>query len=283
MIDKHVVDVIHAVGTETDAPQEIMAAVVQRALPSIRLIAQFPSDGQTLRVGGCRIGGLPDLPEGVKWPRLSAALKSEPTGLQCEDEPLWFLMQVDLSEVASADGANLLPKSGMLYFFFHWHEAERPEVPDAGLVLFCNDSKQRLHRTEAPADLHSAGHFQGFELAPRLEWTVPCCDDTNYQLGFWDNLNSRVAEVQGLEDGWGPAPVHRMLGFGEYLQAPGIAEGYQLLLQVDSDSPGGISGVGPYPETGMLWGDCGRIYYIISETDLKAQYFGNVWAVLEDQ
>jgi uncharacterized protein YwqG len=283
MIDNRVVDVIHAAGRETDAPQEIVESVVRRLLPSIRLIAQFPKDGEESRLGGCRIGGLPDLPSGVEWPRLSRAKKEYPSKRPARDEPLWFLMQINLTEVAFADVTNLLPKVGMLYFFFHWHNADEPDEPDASLVLFHKDGNQGLQRVEAPADLHSAGHFQRFELLPCLEWTAPKCDDTDYDLGFWDNLDARVAEVQGLKDGWGPRPVHRMLGYPELLQSPELAYGVQLLLQVSSDGPAGITGVEPDPETGMKWGDCGQIYYVISEAALKAQDFDDVFAFLEDQ
>jgi uncharacterized protein YwqG len=283
MIDNRVVDVIHAVGRETDAPQEIVESVVRRALPSIRLVAQFARNGEESRLGGCRIGGLPDLPSGVEWPRLSRAKKEYPSKRQSRDEPLWFLMQINLAEVASADVANLLPKVGILYFFFHWHNADEPDEPDASLVLFHRNVEQDLQRVETPADLHSAGHFRGFDLLPFLEWTVPDCDDTNYRLGFWDNLKVRVAEVQGLEDPWGPTPVYRMLGYPELLQGDELAEREKLLLQVSSDCPAAITEVGPYPETGMMWGDRGRIYYIIKEADLTSRYFGNVFACLENQ
>jgi hypothetical protein len=56
MIDKRIVDVIGAVGSETDAPPEIVEAVVRHVLPSIRLVAQFPTDDEAPRLGGCRIG-----------------------------------------------------------------------------------------------------------------------------------------------------------------------------------------------------------------------------------
>jgi uncharacterized protein YwqG len=283
MIDKRIADVIYAIGRETDTPQEIVESVVRRALPSIRLIAQFPKEGEASRLGGCRIGGLPDLPIGVEWPRLSSAMKEYPSKRQSADEPLWFLMQINLAEVASADAANLLPKAGMLYFFFHWHNADEPDEPDASFVLFHRDDERGLQRVEAPADLHWAGNFRGFDLLPYLEWTVPDCDDTNYHLRLWDNLKAPVAEVQGLEATWGPTPVYRMLGYPELLQAPELAEGMELLLQVSSDCGAGFTEVGPYPETGMMWGDRGRIYYIISETDLKSQYFGKVFAFLECQ
>jgi hypothetical protein len=107
MTDQRVVDVVRAVGRETDAPQELVEALLRGALPSIRLVEQFPREGEAPPLGGCRIGGLPDLPEGVRWPRLSAARKSRPSEPQRQDEPLWFLLQVNLTEVARADVAFL--------------------------------------------------------------------------------------------------------------------------------------------------------------------------------
>jgi hypothetical protein len=192
-------------------------------------------------------------------------------------------MQINLAEVAFADVAHALPKVGMLYFFFHWHSEDEPDALDAGFVLFHKKRDQRLRRIKPPADMHSGGHFRGIELLPRLEWTVPDCDETNYQLGLWDHLRERVAEAQGLEATWGPTPVYRMLGHPELLQGCGLSKEERLLLQVSSDCQAGITEVGPYPETGMRWGDHGRIYYTISEADLKSQNFANVWAQMEDQ
>src|SRR5262245_40738955 len=164
MIDERIAAVIREVGRETDGPQEVVEAVIQGMLPSIRLVPRFPREGEAPRLGGCRIGGLPDLPVGVTWPRLFAALTSEDLATEPKDEPLWFLMQINLAEVAFADVANDLPKAGMLYFFFHWHPADRPSAPDAGFVLFHEDCEQGLRRTEAPADMHSGGRFRGFEV-----------------------------------------------------------------------------------------------------------------------
>jgi hypothetical protein len=192
-------------------------------------------------------------------------------------------MQVNLAEIASADVANLLPKAGILYFFFHWHSAEGPQAEDAGLVLFHRGGEQRLRRVAAPAELHSGGRFRGFELTPHLEWTIPKCDSTNYHFPFWDNLDYLVAQAQGFEDGWGPARVHRLLGHPECLQAAGLSKTDALLLQLSSDGPAIVEGMAASPETGMIWGDGGRIYYIISKTDLKEHNFGNAWAVMEDQ
>lgn len=165
MIDQRVVDVIRTAGRETNATPEIVEAVIRSALPSIHLVPRFPKDCEAPRLGGSRIGGLPDLPKGVEWPRLSA-VNYDPFKNREPDEPLWFLTQVNLAEVAAFALANLLPKTGIPYFFLHWHDADKPEDSDAGLILLDEGGEQSLRRIEAPADLHALGRFHGFDLAP---------------------------------------------------------------------------------------------------------------------
>jgi hypothetical protein len=160
----------------------------------------------------------------------------------------------------------------LLTFFFYWHDADRPDDTDVGLVSFHDATRESLRRLVAPAELHPGGRFRELDLTPQLEWTIQGCDDTNYELEFWANLTSRVAEAQGLEHGWGLAPVHRMLGYPELLQSNGLADGDVLLLQVESDS-----------RAGMMWGDGGTVYYVINESDLKARDFGKAWAIKEEQ
>jgi hypothetical protein len=64
------------------------------------------------------------------------------------------------------------------------------------------------------------------------------------------------------------AVVHRLLGHPKLIQSPGLADGTRLLLQADSDAS--RVGRGKHPETGMMWGDSGRLYYLIGEEQLKA-------------
>ncbi|MNE64597.1 hypothetical protein D3C80_1600170 [compost metagenome] len=44
-----------------------------------------------------------------------------------------------------------------------------------------------------------------------------------------------------------------------------------LLLKVDSEEE----------KTGMLWGDCGRIYFWIKKQDLTKKNFDQVWCILQ--
>ena len=51
------------------------------------------------------MGGLPDLPLSVSWPETGG-------------KPLGFLGQLNLSETKPFDKDDLLPASGLLYFFY---------------------------------------------------------------------------------------------------------------------------------------------------------------------
>ena len=56
LTNKRVIKVIRALGREVDVPGQIVEAVLQRTLPSIRLFPKFPPEAEAPTVGGCRIG-----------------------------------------------------------------------------------------------------------------------------------------------------------------------------------------------------------------------------------
>jgi uncharacterized protein YwqG len=275
-MDKRVLDVIWTTAREQGTPDVVVEAVLDRLLPSIRLLAQHPKTGDEERVGGCRIGGAPDLPLGIDWPRLSTNPEAPP------GQPLSFLIQVSLAEVAFADREQLLPQSGMLYFFFHLDEDGRDDV---ATVLFTQGTQ--LRRATVPPDLPAGQCYRGFNLVPQLEWTVPSPYDlgvvVDQHLELWDELEDRVAAAQGYESPgtYGPGhAAHRLLGHAQFIQASGMGEGHRLLLQVSSDA--GLSRKG-YPESGIgeTWHDCGRIYYLISEEALEAHRFAETFVTVE--
>src|SRR4051794_10909980 len=98
-MDKRVADVIRTTAREQGTPDVVVEAVLGGLLPSIRLVAQQPKPGEEERVGGCRIGGVPDLPQGVDWPRLSTDAQTDADPVAPPGTPLSFLLQVNLKEV----------------------------------------------------------------------------------------------------------------------------------------------------------------------------------------
>src|SRR5262249_30764927 len=155
---------------------------------------------------------------------------------------------------------------------FYWEPGEW-DSDDAFIVY--SKSVGRLRRLTVPDDLPADQRYRPLELKPCVEWTVPSIEDAGLppdvldperplytqgfqHYGFFEDVENLVAQAQGFDDNKkGSGVVHRLLGHPQLIQSPGLADGTKLLLQVDSD------GRGKVPKTGMMWGDSGRLYYLI--------------------
>jgi uncharacterized protein YwqG len=283
MADKRVLDVIRTAAQECGTPASVVEAVIGHLLPGIRLVPRR-EEGEPSRLGGSRIGGLPDLPPTIDWPPLSSAPEFQPVHRDRADSPLQFLMQLDLAEMAAFDVRNVLPKRGLLSFFFY---PDYDTCRDVGRVLFVQDPAS-VSRREPPSSLPPQGRYRELALEPRLEWTVPTPEDLGLEAelalehaDWWADIEDRLVEVQGLPSYWKSlAPVHRFLGYPQLLQADSLGEGYRLLLQVSSDCP---SLEHDHPKTGMMWGDVGRVYYCLPAAALTAYDFEASFAFHESQ
>jgi uncharacterized protein YwqG len=294
MIDKRALDAVHFVARQRGTPTVGVEAAVATMLPSIRLLPQAAKE-EVLPIGGCRIGGCPDLPASVNWPRLSDAAGENPTDWEDFNYPLQFILQVNLAEVERFDVAKVLPTKGLLSFFFAWDEDGDPGDEVTYILLSGPDG---LRRVEAPDDLPAEQRYRPLELKPAVEWTIPSIEDAglpgemldpsrsvyfqNFQhFDFWEEVEELVAKAQGFEDNKkNTGVVHRLLGHPQLIQSPGLADGTELLLQVDSDASS--SGHGTAPETGMMWGDCGRLYYLIGDAELSAHRLAEKpWVLVE--
>src|SRR5436305_11551656 len=100
---------------ERGMPQAMGEAVIRLLRPSIWLLTE---PARETRLGGSRIGGLSDLPEGAQWPAYPGPAKPDAEWEAIKGEPLAFLLQVNLAEVARFDVAGHLPATGMLHFFY---------------------------------------------------------------------------------------------------------------------------------------------------------------------
>jgi len=276
MIDKRALDAVRFAAKMHGADAAV-EAVVAKMLPSIRLVPQERT--KELPLGGCRIGGCPDLPAGMSWPRRADAAGEDPLHWDDLNFPLQFILQVNLAEVAPFDAEKVLPKKGLLSFFFFWDEYTDPGDEEAFIL---RSDVTDLRRVEAPDDLPAEQRYQPLELKPVLEWTVPTLADAGvlspearFEYGafnllqFADGAVMLAAEAQGfIHPSHADAVVHRLLGHPQLIQSPGLADGTRLLLQVDSDTS--RSGRGKAPQTGMTWGDSGRLYYLISDDELRS-------------
>lgn len=248
------------------------------AMRSIRIKTQ-PVVGSH-RPGASRLGGLPDLPAGVKWPRRKGV-----------DSPLAFLAQINLEEAAPYDPLGRLPKQGILYFFADPEEPYgfEPADSDRWQVIF-SKTVPSSGPTPAPDDLNEAFLFKEAAVSFATEWTLPPWESPEVEkLALTDQ------EAEDYLEATSDDCVHRLLGHPQQIQgclqeevalaAEGLLnkedtpEGqaaiedcvdWVLLLQLDSDD-----------SLGMMWGDKGRLYFYIHVEDLMMRQFDKVWLTMQ--
>lgn len=217
--------------------------------------------------GATKLGGWPDLPAGLACPRGD------------DGRPLTSVAQLKLSEL----GAPELPAAGMLYFFY---DADRQpwdiaRAPGAWRVLFHPHERELAEvRPDGPDD-HQAFQACRLAVAPFLDFT--------FHWAFWasktvpteeefERLEQLEESLAQLQRAPGVGIVHQVLGYPRLIQDgdPNGIDGrdrgdpYRLLLQVDSDR-----------RTAMSWGDGGRLFYWIRQSDLKKRDFTRVIGSLE--
>lgn len=247
------------------------------ARPAVRLTAGAPS-----AAGGSRLGGDPLLPDEVRWPAY-------------DGEPLGFLGQVRLEEVAPLDPTGLLPARGLLCFFHGGAEEAwgfDPNDRDTWAVLHVDPAGAR--RRAAPNGAPVYGE-RGLRAASVLtlpdQWSEPLAAllagaDGAAVAAAVREFDSAEPRVRHQLLGW-PHEGHdamvracRLASRGVYVgtgpvlatdDTQGASEGeeWRLLLQLDSDD-----------DAGMVWGDECRLCFWVPAEDLAAARFDRVWMVM---
>jgi uncharacterized protein YwqG len=238
--------------------------------------------------GFSKIGGLPIAGASLQWPIW-------------KEKPLAFLCQVDLAAVPWSESTMLLPREGILYFFYDQEQRTwgfDPKDRGSWKVLYINE-KIDLKPLNAPAGsgkvyIYKEKHIKFSEILTYPDWQDDRIDKLNLndaQSDEFFELCSSIFENQ---------PAHQLLGYPSPVQGNdmdldsqlasnglycGDASGYNdpktkklesgryewiLLLQLDSDD-----------DTEMMWGDVGKLYFWIRKNDLKNRNFSNVWMILQ--
>jgi uncharacterized protein (TIGR02996 family) len=130
---------------------ELRDRVLRLARPALRM-KKGAAGGRKIAVGASKIGGLPDLPPGFRWPRgadCRATYNDDTAGV---DRLAGFVAQVNCAETADTLAGRDLPEAGVLSFFcFQDIENDNPDVIGAKAVYFPDPA--RLARAEPPGEL----------------------------------------------------------------------------------------------------------------------------------
>lgn len=241
---------------------------------SIRVTSR-PSDVPT---GKSRFGGWPDLPDSVQWP-------------QWKGQPLAFIAQFNLAETHPFDKQNLLPATGMLYFFYDAAGetyGERLEDRGGWAVLYDGGSALK----PAHADLPEKARFHSCAVDFSNEATLPLRPDvfgrgltwTSEEHAAYETLTGSQTGIQNRLLGHADAiqdDMHiqaHLLGNGQPSDSPLTDENQRaarewiLLFQADSDV-----------NAGMRWANNGRLYFWIERQALQAHQFNRVWVILQSE
>jgi uncharacterized protein YwqG len=255
------------------------------ARKSVRLLP-----GRRSADAASRLGGRPNLPRHFAWPTW-------------REEPLAFVAQLDLATLPRVAGLAL-PRTGALLFFYEGGETEgfSPEDRGSSCVLYTPDPLGSFPLRSLPESLPDHLRFRGVQLsAEPAEVTVP---------NIWDTLVEQLAlsrkEREAYVDFYDrfnegkPRTIHRVGGYTDCIQPGdpklqahlvshgldcGESSGYKagkkrallpgasdwhLLLQVDSEK-----------KAHMMWGDVGRVYFLIHKTELEQRRFDRTWVIFQ--
>ncbi|HEX7887199.1 MAG TPA: YwqG family protein [Phenylobacterium sp.] len=233
------------------------------ARPSLLLVpAQEP--------GFSKLGGDPELTDGVKWPVDAGRPRS-------------FIAQIDLSAFRAHGGPEWLPHEGRLYAFV---DEDRNGFSDLVRMLYSLDPPGP--RASPPPGVGKT--FAERRVAFETYSSIPSLDWLGIDLSEVDVSPEELDELSDAPDKpFGDELQHRIGGYPSEIQdermsisceltrrglplehegtevTPAIeraSKQWRLLLQIDSD-----------PALSMNWGDGGRLYVFVREKDAVAGDF----------
>ena len=151
-------------------------------------------------IGQSKYGGKPHLPEGFEWPRY---LYKEDK--KSEDKPLSFLAQFNLAETHPFDTGELLPSTGMLYFFYEMESMKwgfDPKDNGCSRVFYIEDAAAQLTPVDFPEDLDDYYIIPEFILSFEKQKSLPSFEEFEVHAGNEKILyeDAREQMVEGEED-----------------------------------------------------------------------------------
>jgi len=239
-------------------------------------------DDELIQIGQSKVGGKPDLDSSTSWPQ---------TNLK---KSLSFIAQINCNELMEHNNDSLLPSNGLISFFYDSEQESwgfDPKEKDRMKVIYSTET-ENLGRQDYPDDLEEHSIFNSNKLQFDNSLSLPGWEHESIEGILNNEEGDNYIEISsGVEN--------QLLGYSNCVQGPmeldcqlvtnglycGDSSGYNdprrkeleigskdwiLLFQVDSDE-----------DTGMMWGDSGKLYYWIKKQDLIELNFNNCWFSLQ--
>ncbi|KGK81150.1 YwqG family protein [Clostridium sp. HMP27] len=253
---------------------------------------------EELPIGISKFGGKPDVPKDFKW----FYYEGEDYNGETLNRPLSFLAQINCEEVKKYDEDDLLPKKGILYFFYELSTMTwgfDPNDKGSAKVFYFDGNITDLIRADYPDDMQD--DFKLPEIQPSFssKYDLPYYEEFNeiYDYEDWDEYDE-IRVSKGYEE---EEVINKLLGYANVIQNGMLLEcekvtneiycgneididseklkqmekncsQWQLLFQLDTVIMDDFE---------LMFGDCGRIYFYIKKDDLKNCKFDDCWLILQ--
>ncbi len=285
----------------TNDEKDILAKkLLEIAKREIRI--DYSTSDEEIECGESKIGGKPDLPTGFDWPYYSG--NNDGNG-ENKNRPLSFLAQINLKDVVEYDKEGLLPKDGLLSFFYELETMTWGFDPaDLGSAkVFYFSGNEELNTTEFPDDMEDEYKLPELHVDFSDNISFPSYEELLLdEKPEWDEYDEYVSDAGYDEDDMGERT--KMLGYPDLIQNPmqeqceavnrgyrvGSSEDYSIIpedvkasIKENADEWILLFQMGTIEEDDfeLMFGDCGHIYFWIRKSDLLEKNFSNVWLVLQ--
>jgi uncharacterized protein YwqG len=279
--------------------EKMMEIIHDNIRHGIGLDIKDNNDGVTLT--SSKIGGKPSVPADFTWPTCHADWFSEGKYL-----PLTFFGQFNLEEISKYDKDGILPKKGMLSFFYCITDSDilYGDYPGemGGAQVFYFEDVSGLVTANFPEDLpesftitekavsfndnigYPPSEFMFAKYGLEFPWNTydECIDDIGYNnISKWTNMLLGHSEyVQHCSEylcevvrrGYNAcSPDGKPYTDEEEKSIIGEIDNWLQLFQLDPS----------YSEFDSILGVDGTIHFYIRREDLKAQNFNNVQYIVD--
>ncbi len=291
--------------------QALEEALAEAAKGCLRI--QYHPGEKPSRMGASKFGGRPHLPAGFVWPWYDGETlhyDGKNFAKIPVHRPLSFLCQIDLAEAAPLDKTGLLPKSGLLSFFYELDSQPWGYDPDhKGAARVCwTPAEERLVEVDFPPEMEEDFHLPEQVITLTAASSLPSWDDLDGQapalaelLGEDDDNYQRYQALAEERGCFWQYDSH-LLGWPDLIQNPmeieceQVIRGYALghgLPPIPPEEKEAIEaaagdwvlllqmGTVEDEDFELMWGDCGCIYFWIKKQDLAAGNFDRVWLILQ--
>ncbi len=248
-----------------------------------------------------KIGGRPVVPADFVWPRF----ESENYDGETANRPLSFLCQINLEEVSAYDRENLLPKTGMLLFFYEQESEKWGFDPDDNgcARVYYFEHVSELDAADFPEDLQAQYRVKEYDLSFAALDSYPSYEELELYSDVdcdWDEYDEAV-ETKGCEI---LSDRNKLLGYADLIQGEMLTECERTARGLYCGDPESYKQTSAETKADirkkatdwillfqmcyiqeddfeMLFGDCGNLYFYIRKQDLQERNFDHIWLVLQ--